>query len=156
MLRRIFDQIAESLGTAKTDDDGSEAREKTLRHAAAVLMVDVALADGDFDGAELARIVEHARSEFRLDDQDASALIDAARTDAKDLVSLHEFTQLLHNHLTDAEKEAIVGTLWHIAYADGDLDKYENSLVLKISDGLHVTRGRCMRLKHDAAGAGEG
>jgi uncharacterized tellurite resistance protein B-like protein len=40
--------------------------------------------------------------------------------------------------------------LWQIAYADGRLDKYENSLVLKISDLLYVSRGRVMRLKHDA------
>ena len=40
--------------------------------------------------------------------------------------------------------------LWKIAYADGRLDKYEDSLVLKISDLLHVSRGRVMKLKHDA------
>jgi uncharacterized tellurite resistance protein B-like protein len=57
---------------------------------------------------------------------------------------------LLHQHLTEEEKAAIVGMLWRIAYADGRLDKYENSLVLKISDLLHVSRGRVMRLKHDA------
>jgi uncharacterized tellurite resistance protein B-like protein len=56
----------------------------------------------------------------------------------------------LHGHLADREKEQIVGMLWQIAYADGRLDKYENSLVLKISDLLYVSRGRVMRLKHDA------
>ena len=39
--------------------------------------------------------------------------------------------------------------LWQVAYADGELDKYENSFVLKISDLLHVSRARVMRLKHD-------
>jgi uncharacterized tellurite resistance protein B-like protein len=73
-----------------------------------------------------------------------------ARSEAEELVSLHEFTQLLHGHLTEEEKAAIVGMLWQIAYADGKLDKYENSLVLKISDLLYVSRGRVMRLKHDA------
>ena len=34
--------------------------------------------------------------------------------------------------------------------ADGRLDKYEDSLVLKISDLLYVSRARVMRLKHDA------
>lgn len=49
------------------------------------------------------------------------------------------------------EKARVVSLLWEIAYADGELDKYENSLVLKISDLLYVSRGRVMRLKHDAA-----
>jgi uncharacterized tellurite resistance protein B-like protein len=39
--------------------------------------------------------------------------------------------------------------LWQVAYADGRLDRYENALVLKISDLLYVNRARVMRLKHD-------
>ena len=66
------------------------------------------------------------------------------------MVSVHEFTQLLHKHLSHDEKTRVVQLLWSIAYADGELDKYEDSLVLKISDLLHVSRGRVMRLKHDA------
>ena len=155
MLRKIFDRIAESLGAA-TEEAGSDAtRETAIRHATAVLMIDVARADNNFSDSELARIVDYARLKFDLDDAEAAALVNAASADAEDLVSLYEFTQLLHHNLSVAEKEGIVATLWEIAYADGDLDKYENSLVLKISDGLHVARGRCMRLKHDAAGAGD-
>ena len=56
----------------------------------------------------------------------------------------------MHKHLDEAEKARIVGLLWQIAYADGHLDKYEDSLVLKVSDLLYVSRGRVMRLKHDA------
>lgn len=151
MLRKLFDQIAESLSSKDCDDEDSRAH--AIRHATAVLMIDVALADSTFDENELARILSYAMSRFGLDQTEALELTDAAKADAENIVSLHEFTQLLHNNLSDAEKEAIVATLWQIAYADGDLDKYENSLVLKISDGLHVARGRCMRLKHDAAGA---
>jgi len=66
---------------------------------------------------------------------------------------VHDFTQLLHAHLDEDEKARIVGLLWRIAYADGRLDKYEDSLVLKISDLLYVSRGRVMRLKHDAQSA---
>ena len=40
--------------------------------------------------------------------------------------------------------------LWKIAYIDGELDKYEDALVLKISDLLYVSRGLVMRLKHEA------
>ena len=69
---------------------------------------------------------------------------------ADDLISAYEFTEILHKHLDEKEKARIVSLLWQIAYADGQLDKYEDSLVLKISDLLGVSRGRVMRLKHDA------
>lgn len=150
-MRKIFDRIAASLGAVDGGGGDEENRDQAIRHATAVLMIDVALADSSFDDAELARIVGHAVSEFGLDTSAASELVNGAKADARNLVSLHDFTQLLHNNLSGPEKEAIVATLWRIAYADGQLDKYENALVLKISDGLHVARGRCMRLKHDAA-----
>ena len=53
-------------------------------------------------------------------------------------------------NLDENEKARIVSLLWQVAYADGQLDKYEDALVLKISDLLYVSRGRVMRLKHDA------
>jgi uncharacterized tellurite resistance protein B-like protein len=58
---------------------------------------------------------------------------------------------LLHHNLNEQEKARIVGLLWQVAFADGRLDKYEDSLVLKIGDLLHVSRGKVMRLKHDTA-----
>jgi len=48
------------------------------------------------------------------------------------------------------DKARIVELLWKIAYADGRLDKYEDSLVLRISDLLYVNRAVVMRLKHEA------
>ena len=52
--------------------------------------------------------------------------------------------------MDEEEKARIVALLWEIAYADGQLDKYEDAFVLKISDLLYVSRGRVMRPKHDA------
>ena len=113
-------------------------------------VVEVARADQVFEKSELVRLLELITSHFALSPEDAADLIDSAADSAEDIVDLHEFTRLLHGHLADREKEQIVGMLWQIAYADGRLDKYENSLVLKISDLLYVSRGRVMRLKHDA------
>jgi len=43
-----------------------------------------------------------------------------------------------------------ISLLWQVAYVDGRLDKYEDSLVLKISELLYVSCGRVKHLKHDA------
>ena len=90
---------------------------------------------------------------FNLDTQASAELINAANAEAHDLVSVYEFTKLLNEHLDHDEKAKVVGLLWKIAYADGRLDKYENSLVLKVSDLLYVSRGLVMSLKHGAASA---
>ncbi len=153
MIKQLFDQIVSALGSGAPAEKDAEERDRAIRRATAVLMLDVALADRVFDQAELDHLQEIARTHFDLGQEEAAELIDSARNEAENLVSLHEFTQLLHNSLSEAEKAGIVGMLWRIAYLDGQLDKYENALVLKISDLLYVSRGRVMRLKHDAAQA---
>lgn len=150
MIKRLISQVVEIISVGTTDETDLEKRDDALRLATAVLMVDVARADHVFEDSELNRVLRLVESHFDLSPELAAELVDAADEEAEDLVSLHEFTQLLHNNLGEQEKARIVGLLWQIAYADGRLDKYEDALVLKISDLLHVSRGRVMRLKHDA------
>ncbi len=150
MIKRILETVAAAIQATDSSESDSPDRESALRFATAVLMVEVARADQVFEKSELVRLLELITSHFALSSEDAADLIDSAAESAEDIVDLHDFTRLLHGHLTDSEKAQIIGMLWQIAYADGRLDKYENSLVLKISDLLYVSRGRVMRLKHDA------
>lgn len=150
MIRRIFEQAIEAITISATDQAEAPDRDGALRMATAVLMLDVARADHVFADSELDRVLELVETHFGLSSDEASELVDAASGEAADLTSVHEFTRLLHEHLDENEKARIVSLLWQIAYADGRLDKYEDSLVLKISDLLYVSRGRVMRLKHDA------
>ena len=150
MIKKIYDQVVSALSTARPDADEA-GREAALRMATAVLMIDVARADYVFEEDEFDSVLRLIESHFDLTPEDAAKLVNSATEKADDLVSVHEFTDILHRHLSEDEKARIVGLLWHIAYADGRLDKFEDSLILKISDLLYVSRGRVMRLKHDAA-----
>lgn len=151
MIKRLFIQVVETIST--TDTVTAEDREAALRLATAVLMVDVARADSVFDEAEFERVLKLVEEHFGLSPEQAAELVIEAGEKAENLVDIHEFTKLLHEHLSEDEKARIVSLLWQIAYADGQLDKYEDSLVLKISDLLYVSRGKVMQLKHDAARA---
>ena len=150
MIRRLFAQVVESISSTSTVSVSTEDREAALRMATAVLMLDVARADYVFAESEFDRVLKLIEVHFALSPEEAAALVNMADDKAENLTSLHEFTQLLHKYLSEDDKARIVSLLWQIAYADGQLDKYEDSLVLKISDLLHVSRGRVMRLKHDA------
>jgi len=150
MIKQFISQVVDAISAPRTDQDDAESREAALRSATAVLMLDVARSDNVFEESEFERVLALVEKHFGMSPEDAAELVNAADEKAENLVSLHEFTQLLHNNLDESEKARIVGLLWKVAYADGRLDKYEDSLVLKISDLLHVSRGRVMRLKHDA------
>jgi uncharacterized tellurite resistance protein B-like protein len=153
MIKRLFIQVIETISSPIDSEAGIADREAALRLATAVLMIDVARADHVFDEREFDRVLKLIEAHFDLTPEQAAELVNIAGEKAEELVSVYEFTQLLHEHLSEEEKARIIGLLWQIAYADGQLDKYENSLVLKISDLLYVSRGRVMRLKHDAQNA---
>lgn len=149
MIKRFLNQLGGALRSETPQTP--EEREHTLRVATAVLMVDVARADHSFEETESVLLIDLVRRHFELTANEAEELALIAGARADETVSLHEFTDLLHAELDEEEKAHVVDLLWRIAYADGRLDKYESALVLKISDLLHVSRGRVMRLKHDAA-----
>ncbi|MDH3273528.1 MAG: TerB family tellurite resistance protein [Gammaproteobacteria bacterium] len=153
MIKRLFIQVIETISSPIDTEAGIADREAALRLATAVLMIDVARADHVFDEREFDRVLKLIEAHFDVSPEQAAELVNVAGEKAEELISVHEFTQLLHEHLSEEEKARIIGLLWQIAYADGQLDKYENSLVLKISDLLYVSRGRVMRLKHDAQNA---
>ncbi len=150
MIKRLFIQMVETITTTDSSVPESGDREAALRMATAVLMVDVARADHIFEESEFDRVLKLIESHFKLPPEQAVELVNMAGDQAEDLISVHELTQLLHEHLDEKEKARVISLLWQIAYADGRLDKYEDSLVLKISDLLYVSRGLVMRLKHDA------
>ena len=134
MLRTLYLKISEAVQA--TEGESGTDRDAALRLYTATLMVEIARADHEFSEDEFETLLTQLANE--------------ATEVAEDAVSAHEFTKELHGHLSEKEKADVVSLLWQVAYADGRLDKYEDSLVLKISDLLYVSRGKVMQLKHDA------
>lgn len=147
MFKTLFDDI---MGRISAEDAAADDRDAAIRMATAVLMVDVALVDSSFEEVEFERMLGLVKNHFGLSTQAAAELINAANAEADELVSVHEFTELLRQHLDDDEKARVVELLWSTAYADGELNEYENSLVLKVSDLLNVSLDVAMRLKLEA------
>ena len=149
-IKRFAEKLSKAFAATDAAPPDEDAREQAIRMATAVLMTEVARADHNYDDSELDMLLELVTRTFQISVEDAVELANEAADAAEDYVSLHNFTQLLNKNLSESEKEHIVSLLWQVAYADGRLNKYEDSLVLKISDLLYVSRGRVMRLKHDA------
>ena len=151
MLRSLYLKISEAVQASA--GESCKDRKAALRLCTAALMVEIARADHEFSEDELETLLRLISGHFGLSTEDAMQLANEANERAEDAVSAHEFTKELHAHLSETEKADVVSLLWQVAYADARLDKYEDSLVLKISDLLYVSRGKVMRLKDDARAA---
>ena len=150
MIKRLSDKVSKLFTGPDTPESDEDEREQAIRMATAMLLTEVARADFEYDESEFDVLLNLITSTFQMSVEDAVELANEAAGTAEDYVSLHSFTQLLNDSLSEPEKEHVVSLLWRVAYADGRLDRYEDSLIQKISALLYVSRGRVMRLKHDA------
>ena len=78
---------------------------------------------------------------------ESQQLVQAAEREADAAVSLHGFTKLLNESLTPPEKLDVLELMWRVALADRHLDKYEEHLVRKVADLLHVSHSEFVRTK---------
>ena len=122
-----------------------------LKLAAAVLMVEVGMADSTI-AKEERRVMERTlQVSFKLSPQEANEIVCLAEQEVDHAVSLHEFTSLLNKSLGKKEKNSILEILWAVAFADNLLDKYEEYYIRKIADLLYVSHRDYIRAKHLAA-----
>ena len=117
------------------------------RLAVATLLAEIARADFEVDASERTAIRRMLGAAYGLDPESAGELATQAEQAAEEAVSLYEFTSRLNEELSPEEKVEIIEMLWRVAFADGRLDKYEEHLVRKAADLLHVPHRRFIRAK---------
>ncbi|MEC8369594.1 MAG: TerB family tellurite resistance protein [Pseudomonadota bacterium] len=110
-----------------------------LHHAAAGLLVEAALLDGDFSGEERQRIETLLRERFELGQSETAELMIAVEEAAADRVELHTITQAVRDHFSPEERVKMIEMLWDVVYADGDLDDFEANMMRAVTGLLYVS-----------------
>jgi len=137
----IANEVAE--GSAK-------ASEHACQLAGAALLIEMTRADFDIKTVERQAVTRAVSKAFDLDSKETGELLRLAESRAEHATSLYEFTRLINDHFDDQQKACLVEQLWHVAYADGELDKYEEHLVRKIAELIHVRHTTFIQAKHQA------
>jgi uncharacterized tellurite resistance protein B-like protein len=118
--------------------------------ACAALLIEVAVVDNEFDNLELSTLKTILNQQFNVPQHQLEELVVMAKEECTNATSLYSFTHLVNRQCDFAEKFDLVTCLWRIAYADGDLDKYEEYVIRKIADLIHLGHGEFIRAKHRA------
>lgn len=139
----------ESLFNNDSKDESSH--NKTIELATAVLMIEISLADDHIQDEERNVIKTILSDHFKLSEEEINELIDLAENEVNHAVSLYEFTRLLNDALSISDKINIIESLWHVAYADTVLDKYEEYYIRKIADLLYISHSDYIQTKLKAA-----
>jgi uncharacterized tellurite resistance protein B-like protein len=120
------------------------------RLACAALLIEVAITDNEFDAEEFETLQNILQKQFGVPAEDCEALTTLAQSECEESSSMYQFTQLVNEHCSAEEKFDLVKGMWDIAYADGDLDKYEEYVIRKVADLIYVSHGDFIKAKHTA------
>jgi len=101
-------------------------------------MVEVLRADFQLDGRERRQVIDSLRRLLGLDDEDCRLLADLAERQAEQAHDLYQFTSQVNQQFSIGEKVDLVEQLWRIARADDVVHKYEEHLIRRIAELLHV------------------
>lgn len=128
--------------------------EEALRHrlqlASAALLIETARADFTQDEAEQEAMESLLCTTLKLDDKEVKTLLKQASVKVDESISLYEFTRLINDHFTADQKLQLVHNMWVVAWADNDVDKYEEHLIRQVAELTYVSHQDYIRSKHTA------
>jgi len=115
-----------------------EVDQHMLNLAAASLLFEMMRMDDRIEDAEVAVLANTVKKQFQLSEAEVQTLLQLAEMESRQATDYFQFTSLINEHYTMAQKIQLIESLWRVAFADQHLDPHEEHMVRKISDLLYV------------------
>jgi len=112
------------------------------------MLIEMTRMDHEVLAQERAAVVDAVREHFGLEQAEADELIALADEVRAEAADYHQFTSLINRTYPLEQKVKVIELLWRVAYADEELNKYEEHLVRKIAELLYVPHTAFIAAKH--------
>ena len=124
--------------------------DKTSTKACIALLLETSMADEVLDESELMTLKKTLQKDFQVNEDEIDELIDLAKENVEDSTSLYEFTRDINDNFDANERVKLIESMWKIAYADGNIDKYEEHIIRKVSNLIYVAHSDFIKAKLSA------
>ena len=124
--------------------------DNTSTKACIALLLETSMADEVLDESELMALKNTLQKDFQINENEIDELIDLAKENVEDSTSLYEFTRDINDNFDAAERVKLIESMWKIAYADGNIDKYEEHIIRKVSNLIYVAHSDFIKAKLSA------
>ncbi len=141
-IRKFFDRHI-----ATHPEESAAAAERRMQVAAAVLLVEVARSDASFSDAERQAVLESVRRRFGLDAAQAQEVLALAEAESHDAHDIYQFTSTIDATFTLEQKLRLIEELWRAAYSDSKVHEYEEHLIRRVCDLLHLSHSQFIAAK---------
>ncbi len=121
----------------KVSDTGHSDEE--LHLAASALLVEAACMDGNFDDDERASITGILKNRFELSEDETATVIAEAEQAVEHSGQLYAFTRVIKDRYSDEERISMIEMLWEVAFADGNVDHFEDNLIRRVAGLIFVS-----------------
>ena len=121
--------------------------------ATAALLIEVMVIDGDLDDQEMQAIAGTLSNMLDLSEEQIDQLIELSKEEVAEATSLYQFTKEINEHFDIEKKLSLMTAMWRVAFADGHLDKYEENIIRRVADLLHIRHSEYIRCKANAKDA---
>ena len=91
--------------------------------------------DQDFDDRERSKIAALLAGRFELSAEETESLISKADKTISATEQNFPFTHAINMNMDGEQRVYVIEMLWSVAYADGQLDPYEDALIRQIAAG---------------------
>ena len=108
------------------------------------------MADEILDDAEIETLKNTLIKDFEINQNEVDELINHAKENVADSTSLYEFTRDINDNFDAEQKFKLIESMWKIAYADGNIDKYEEHIIRKIANLIYVAHSDFIKAKISA------
>ena len=146
MIKRIKDLLSNFSNQEEVIED---EKISSLDKACSALLIEVAYADKVFDESEINSLRKSLKETYDIDEEIINELISDAKKTIDESTSLYEYTRVVNDEFDYADKLELLSRIWNLAFADGNLDKYEDHLIRKISDLIHISHSDFIKIKLD-------
>ena len=146
MIKRIKDLLSNFSNQEEVIED---EKISSLDKACSALLIEVAYADKVFDESEINSLKESLKETYNIDEEIINELISDAKKTVDESTSLYEYTRVVNDEFDYTDKLELLSRIWKLAFADGNLDKYEDHLIRKISDLIHISHSDFIKIKLD-------
>jgi uncharacterized tellurite resistance protein B-like protein len=136
----MIERLKRLLASGLADDRTGEETRPDLRLATAALLLEMARADRTESSGERDAATELLARHFRIEQGAAERLLGEADQLVEGSVSLFDFTSVLNETLSNEERRRVVQMIAEVAAADGRFDKFEQHLLARLADLLHLRR----------------
>ena len=144
MINKIRELITK-FGNKEEIEEESDLSQ--LNKACAALLVEIAFADKEFDDTEKTSLKLTLMETYSIEEADIDEIIKDAENTVAESTSLYGYTRIVNDEFEYDDKLSLLKNLWKVAYADGNLDKYEEHLIRKISDLVHISHSDYINIK---------